>query len=80
MKHHTGPVSGLNFNPNPASHHLLASGGADMTVLIHALDRPDTPKQPFVPAPDPGAANHTAEVSRVAWNTQETYISFYLLG
>jgi protein transport protein SEC31 len=74
MKHHTGAVSGLHFNPTAASNHLLASGGADSTVLIHALDRPDTPKQPFVPAPDPGAAKHTAEVSRVAWNTQVPHI------
>jgi len=74
MKHHSGAVSGLHFNPNAGSHHLLASGGADSAVLIHALDRPDTPKQPFVPAPDPGAAKHTAEVSRVAWNTQVPHI------
>jgi len=73
MKHHTGAVS-LHFNPTAASNHLLASGGADANVLIHALDRPDTPKQPFVPAPDPSAAKHTAEVTKVAWNTQVPHI------
>jgi len=74
FKHHGGPVAGLDFNPIAASNHLLASGGADGQVLIHNLDRPDTPKQPYVPAPDPGAAKHTAEVSRVAWNTLVPHI------
>jgi len=74
LQAHQGAVNGIQFNPNPASQHLLASGGTDAAVYIHALDRPDTPKQPFVPAPEPNAAKHAAEVSRVAWNTQVPHI------
>ena len=74
MKHHAGAIAGLHFNPNDNSQHLLASGGSDAKVLIHALDRPDTPKNPFVPAPEPNTAKHTAEVSKVKWNTKVPHI------
>eukprot|EP00615_Pteridomonas_danica_P011892 CAMPEP_0114343358 /NCGR_PEP_ID=MMETSP0101-20121206/10544_1 /TAXON_ID=38822 ORGANISM="Pteridomonas danica, Strain PT" /NCGR_SAMPLE_ID=MMETSP0101 /ASSEMBLY_ACC=CAM_ASM_000211 /LENGTH=1181 /DNA_ID=CAMNT_0001478035 /DNA_START=71 /DNA_END=3616 /DNA_ORIENTATION=- len=73
MKHHSGAVS-VDFNPNSGSSHLLASGGSDASILVHALDRPDTPKQPYVPAPGPNAAKHTAEISKVAWNSQVAHI------
>jgi protein transport protein SEC31 len=73
MKHHSGAVT-VDFNPNNGSTHLLASGGADASVLVHALDRPDTPKQPYLPAPDPNAAKHNAEISKVAWNSQVAHI------
>jgi len=74
MQPHRGAVNGLQFNPHPKSQHLLASGGSDGTVYIHALDAPDTPKQPFVPAPGPNTAKHTGEVTKVAWNSQVAHI------
>ncbi|CAM9169034.1 unnamed protein product [Ectocarpus sp. 6 AP-2014] len=54
---HSGPVTGLNFNPHKSSSHLLASGGADSEVFIMALDRPDAPTV-FVPGPKPNTVSH----------------------
>ena len=70
MQHHSGALNGLQFNPHADSSHLLASGGADTTVYIHDLSHPDKPGKPFVPAPEPHAAKHSDEITRVAWNTQ----------
>ncbi|CAM9298792.1 unnamed protein product, partial [Ectocarpus fasciculatus] len=70
---HSGPVTGLNFNPHKSSSHLLASGGADSEVFIMALDRPDAPTV-FVPGPKPNTSRHTAEVTKVAWNSQVSHI------
>ncbi|CAM9408176.1 unnamed protein product, partial [Discosporangium mesarthrocarpum] len=69
VQRHTGAVTGLHFNPHRSSSHLLASGGADSEVYIIALDRPDTPNV-FVPGPAPNTAKHTAEVTKVVWNSQ----------
>jgi protein transport protein SEC31 len=73
VQRHTGPVSGLMFNPHRSSSHLLASGGADAAVYIIALDRPDTPVV-FVPAPPPNQIKHTGEVTKCAWNSQVSHI------
>lgn len=52
VNRHTGPVTGLHFNPHKSSSYLLASGGADSEVFIISLDRPDAPDV-FVPGPKP---------------------------
>jgi protein transport protein SEC31 len=70
---HNGSVNGLQFNPHVESSHLLASGGADGEVFITSLENPGEPNI-FVPAPAPSNAKHTAEVTRVAWNTQVAHI------
>lgn len=57
MARHSGPVTGLSFNPHKSSSHLLGSGGADSEVFIMALDRPDTPTV-FVPGPKPNTVRH----------------------
>ena len=73
VQRHSGPVNGLQFNPHSASAHLLASGGADKEVFVASLERPEAPTV-FVPAPPPNAAKHSAEVTRVAWNSQVSHI------
>ena len=70
---HQGSVNGLQFNPHKESSHLLATGGADCEVYVMSLDRPDTPNV-FVPAPPPSQSKHTADITRVAWNTQVAHI------
>lgn len=70
---HTGAIFGLQFNPHKESSHLLASGGVDCEVYVMALDRPDQPNV-FIPAPPPNNAKHTADISKVAWNTQVAHI------
>ncbi|CAM9628396.1 unnamed protein product, partial [Phaeothamnion confervicola] len=70
---HQGAVNGLQFNPHKSSSHLLASGGSDNEVFIMALDRPEAPTV-FVPAPPPNTSRHSAEVTKVAWNTQVSHI------
>eukprot|EP00604_Paraphysomonas_vestita_P002038 CAMPEP_0174819872 /NCGR_PEP_ID=MMETSP1107-20130205/3327_1 /TAXON_ID=36770 /ORGANISM="Paraphysomonas vestita, Strain GFlagA" /LENGTH=477 /DNA_ID=CAMNT_0016034125 /DNA_START=672 /DNA_END=2102 /DNA_ORIENTATION=+ len=73
VEQHNGPISGLQFNPHRESSHLLASGGADSEVYITSLDRPETPNV-FVPAPPPNNTRHTADITKVAWNTQVAHI------
>lgn len=70
---HQGAIHGLQFNPHKESSHLLGTGGADGEVYVMALDRPDTPNV-FVPAPPPSQSKHTADITRVAWNTQVAHI------
>ena len=70
---HQGAIQGLQFNPHKESSHLLASGGSDGEVYILALDRPDQPNV-FVPAPPPNQTKHTADITKVAWNTQVSHI------
>ncbi|GMH62940.1 hypothetical protein TrRE_jg5124 [Triparma retinervis] len=72
-KHTGGAVGGLQFNPHPASSHLLASGGSDGEVYIMSLENPETPNV-FVPAPPPNQTKHTSEISKIAWNTQVAHI------
>ena len=72
-KHTGGAVAGLQFNPHPASSHLLASGGSDGEVYIMSLENPQTPNV-FVPAPPPNQTKHTGEISKIAWNTQVAHI------
>eukprot|EP00602_Paraphysomonas_sp_CaronLab_P005046 CAMPEP_0185030580 /NCGR_PEP_ID=MMETSP1103-20130426/17560_1 /TAXON_ID=36769 /ORGANISM="Paraphysomonas bandaiensis, Strain Caron Lab Isolate" /LENGTH=1052 /DNA_ID=CAMNT_0027565771 /DNA_START=108 /DNA_END=3263 /DNA_ORIENTATION=+ len=73
VEQHTGAIHGLQFNPHRESSHLLASGGSDGEVYVMSLDRPDTPNV-FIPAPPPSNAKHTADVTKVAWNTQVAHI------
>ena len=74
VKRHEGAIAGLHFNPNPSSQHLLASGGSDARVFIHALDRPDTPKTPLPPVPEQNTAKHNAEITKVQWNPEVAHI------
>eukprot|EP00602_Paraphysomonas_sp_CaronLab_P004721 CAMPEP_0185020746 /NCGR_PEP_ID=MMETSP1103-20130426/3384_1 /TAXON_ID=36769 /ORGANISM="Paraphysomonas bandaiensis, Strain Caron Lab Isolate" /LENGTH=1052 /DNA_ID=CAMNT_0027551833 /DNA_START=113 /DNA_END=3271 /DNA_ORIENTATION=+ len=73
VEQHTGAIHGLQFNPHRESSHLLASGGSDGEVYVMSLDRPDTPNV-FIPAPPPNNAKHTADITKVAWNTQVAHI------
>lgn len=73
VQKHKGAVNGLQFNPHASNAHLLASGGADNEVFITALERPEAP-QVYTPAPPPNPSKHTAEVTRVAWNSQVSHI------
>lgn len=70
---HQGAIHGLQFNPHKESSHLLGTGGADGEVYVMSLDRPDIPNV-FVPAPPPSQSKHTADITRVAWNTQVAHI------
>jgi protein transport protein SEC31 len=73
IEQHTGAIHGLDFNPHSESSHLLASGGSDGEVYVLALDRPETPNV-FVPAPPPNNAKHTADITKVRWNSQVAHI------
>mmetsp|Transcript_23707 Transcript_23707/g.43997 ORF Transcript_23707/g.43997 Transcript_23707/m.43997 type:complete len:1090 (+) Transcript_23707:44-3313(+) len=73
VEQHTGAIYGLDFNPHSESSHLLASGGSDGEVYVLALDRPETPNV-FVPAPPPNNAKHTADITKVRWNSQVAHI------
>jgi protein transport protein SEC31 len=73
VEQHTGAIFGLDFNPHAESSHLLASGGSDGEVYVLALDRPETPNV-FVPAPPPNNAKHTADITKVRWNSQVAHI------
>ena len=70
---HQGPINGLHFNPHKESSHLLASGGSDCEVYVTSIERPEQPNV-FVPAPPPNNAKHSAEITKVAWNTQVAHI------
>lgn len=73
VEQHQGAIGGLQFNPHKESSHLLASGGSDGEVFVMSLDRPDQPNV-FVPAPPPNNAKHTADITKVAWNSQVAHI------
>jgi hypothetical protein len=73
LENHQGAINGLHFNPHPESSHLLASGGSDCEVYVTTLERPDEPTV-FVPAPAPNNSKHTADITKVAWNTQVAHI------
>lgn len=73
VEQHQGAVSGLQFNPHKDSSHLLASGGSDSEVYVMSLERPDQPAA-FIPAPPPNNTKHTADITKVAWNTQVAHI------
>jgi len=73
VEQHQGSVAGLQFNPHKESSHLLASGGSDAEVYVTSLEHPDQPSV-FVPAPPPNNAKHTADITKVAWNTQVVHI------
>lgn len=73
ISQHQGAIHGLQFNPHLDSSHLLASGGADAEVFVLSLDRPEAPTV-FIPAPPPSNAKHTADITKVAWNTQVAHI------
>lgn len=73
VEQHQGAIGGLHFNPHKESSHLLASGGNDGEVFVTSLERPDAPTV-FVPAPPPNNAKHTADITKVAWNTQVAHI------
>ena len=73
VEQHQGAIPGLQFNPHKDSSHLLASGGSDGEVYVMSLERPDQPNV-FIPAPPPNNAKHTADITKVAWNTQVAYI------
>lgn len=70
-RHSGGAVSGLQFNPHPASANLLATGGSNGEVLITSLDAPE---QPNVYVPSPDQPNQGAEITQVAWNSQVAHI------
>lgn len=73
IEQHQGGIRGLQFNPHRDSSHLLASGGNDGEVYVMSLERPEEPNV-FVPAQPPNTAKHTAEVTKVGWNSQVAYI------
>lgn len=73
VEQHQGAIHGLQFNPHKDSSHLLASGGSDCEVFVMSLERPDQPNV-FIPAPPPNNAKHTADITKVAWNTQVVHI------
>ncbi|KAJ1425674.1 hypothetical protein B484DRAFT_451002 [Ochromonadaceae sp. CCMP2298] len=73
VEQHAGAVSALHFNPHRESSHLLASGGSDAEVFVTSLEAPDQPSV-FVPAPPPNNAHHTADITKVAWNSQVAHI------
>lgn len=73
VEQHTGPIAGLQFNPHRESSHLLASGGADCEIYVMSLDRPEAPNV-FIPAPPPNNTRHTADITKVAWNSQVAHI------
>jgi protein transport protein SEC31 len=73
VEQHQGVVTALHFNPHKESSHLLASGGSDGEVFVTSLDHPDQPSV-FIPAPPPNNARHTADITKVAWNTQVAHI------
>lgn len=73
LEQHQGTVSSLDFNPHKESSHLLASGGSDTEVYVISLERPDAPSV-FIPAPPPNNAKHTADITKVAWNSQVAHI------
>jgi protein transport protein SEC31 len=73
VEQHQGAIHGLQFNPHKESSHLLASGGSDCEVYVMSLERPEQPNV-FVPAPPPNNAKHTADITKVAWNTQVVHI------
>jgi len=52
---------------------LCILGGNDGEVFVMSLEHPDQPNV-FVPAPPPNSAKHSAEVTKVAWNSQVAYI------
>ena len=72
LHHHQGAIQGLHFNPHKESSSLLASGGNDGEVYIISLEDPSNPVV-FAPA-DSNTARHTADVTKVAWNTQVAHI------
>ena len=73
VEQHQGAINGLQFNPHKDSSHLLASGGSDCEVYVTSLERPEQPNV-FIPAPPPNNAKHTADITKVAWNTQVVHI------
>ena len=73
VEQHQGAVSGLHFNPHKESSHLLASGGSDTEVFVTSIEHPDQPSV-FIPAPPPNNAKHTADITKVAWNSQVAHI------
>jgi protein transport protein SEC31 len=73
VEQHSGAIPGLQFNPHKESSHLLASGGSDCEVYVMSLERPEQPNV-FIPAPPPNNAKHTADITKVAWNTQVVHI------
>jgi protein transport protein SEC31 len=72
MHHHQGAVQGLDFNPHKESSSLLASGGNDGEVYIISLEDATNPVV-FAPA-DSSAQKHTADITKVAWNTEVAHI------
>ena len=67
---HQGAIKGLQFNPHKEWSHSLASGGSDCEVFVMSLERPDAP----VSFPGPESAKHTAEITKVAWNTETAHV------
>lgn len=73
VEQHQGNIAGLQFNPHQNSHHLLASGGQDGEVFVMSLETPETPNV-YIPAPPPNNVKHTADITKVAWNSQVAHI------
>lgn len=71
MHHHQGAVQGLHFNPHKDSATLLASGGNDGEVYVISLEDPSSP---VVFTPAESGSKHSADVTKVAWNTQVPHI------
>ena len=65
---HTGPVRGLELNPNMPK--LLASGAANSEVYITDLTNPQSPNV-FSPGSMPAAP---ADIACVAWNRKVSHI------
>lgn len=73
VEQHQGSINSLHFNPHKESSHLLASGGSDKEVYVTSLEDPDNPTV-FIPAPPPNNSKHSADITKVLWNSQVAHI------
>ena len=55
------------------NHGICVLGGADGEIFVMDCGKPGEPSV-FVPAPPPSNSKHTADITRVAWNTQVAHI------
>jgi len=72
VEKHKSKVNSLQFNPHPATAHLMATGASDNEVYIVDLNNPAKPNV-YSPA-GPGCQKHSAEVRSVAWNTEVVHV------
>ena len=76
-KHNGGAVTALAFNPHDGN--MLASGSAGGQILITSLEDLSDPNV-FPPSSSPDDMKSTAEVTKIAWNTQVAHIVAHSSG